>query len=618
MAARTRVMISRLLVRMGFREESFLLLLAVLIGIVTAAAAVSFHELIIFVRDLLYGRLGPVVDLYGRGIWLLVLIPAAGGLVVGLFSRYISHTRGHGIIDVMESVMRMRGFIRPRSALETIFASSVTIGSGGSAGAEGPIVQIGAAIASGIGQFFRIARQHMPVLIGCGTAAGISAIFNSPIGGLIFTLEVILRDFSIRTITPVIIASVIANVTTQAIFSDLLGHGYDAIFSLPPGFREFDIQFSDLGGFLILGLLCGVIGVSLTRLMHFTDQRFGNLPVPQPLKPAIGGAMLGITGVMYIVLFGWMILGQSKPEPWLEYPMPAFFGDGYEVVEPMLGPAFFEHFTPGTLLLLLGFLCVIKVVATCLTLGSGGSGGVIAPSLFLGAMAGGFLGIVLGQTGRFAGIEPFVYALVGMGAVLAAVVHAPLAAILILFEVTRNYQVVLPAMLAAIVATSLAQLLFRDSVYTLSLRLRGLRVGTTTDLTVLRRLTVENVDLEPAMVVRAADPLQRVLTMTESLGPADLVVVDHAGVYAGMITAADLQTAMIEREAIPLLTAGELMRAEIPLVDNTDDLAAVLDTFTRHDVARLPVTIAPSAGRVIGLISRAGLMKRYQSALAEA
>jgi CIC family chloride channel protein len=215
------------------RPEAFLVFIAVLIGLVTATAAVSFHELILFIRNTLYERMGEQ-RLYGPWMFMLIIWPALGGLMVGVISQYIVRAReSHGIVDVMESVIRTSGFVKPSVAIEKIVTSAITIGTGGAVGAEGPIVQIGAAIASGIGQFFRLARGNMPVIIGCGAAAGISAIFNSPMGGLLFTLEVILLDFSLRTITPVIIASVISNVTTQGIYLRFFG-AREAIFKMPP------------------------------------------------------------------------------------------------------------------------------------------------------------------------------------------------------------------------------------------------------------------------------------------------------------------------------------------------------------------------------------------------
>src|SRR6185437_2755174 len=213
---RMRLLSTRALSRLGFREDSFLIILAVAIGLVTAAAAVAFHELIDLTRNLLYERFGP--GLYQHWMFMLMIWPALGGLVVGAITRYVFRAReGHGIVDVMESVIRTSG---------------ITIGTGGSAGAEGPIVQIGAAISSGIGQIFRVSRQQMSILIGCGAAAGISAIFDAPMGGLLFALEVILQDFSIANMTPVVVASVIANVTTKEIFQTWLHRPRPAIFAL--------------------------------------------------------------------------------------------------------------------------------------------------------------------------------------------------------------------------------------------------------------------------------------------------------------------------------------------------------------------------------------------------
>jgi chloride channel protein, CIC family len=632
--ARSRVLSGRLLSRLGFHEDSFLLVLAILIGVVTAWAAVGFHELIIFIRNTLYTGAGPRSGLYGAGILMLIMIPAAGGLAVGLISRFVFRTReGHGVIDVIESVARTSGTVRPLSAVEKILTSAVTIGTGGSAGAEGPIVQIGAGIAAWFGQFFALARRHMPVLIGCGSAAGISAIFNAPIGGVFFTLEVILLDFSLRTFTPVVLASVVANVTTKAIFQ-LFGQDFGAIFALPAWevAGRIDLSWAHMGNFVLLGLLCGAVGVSLTRMSGWTEGWFGRMPIPRWSKPALGGSMLGVLGVFYVLVFGWWLLDRPKPIPVDDYPLPAFFSDGYGVIRqlvqagPPAGPeiataatptlsGFYAAHSPGILLLLLGSLVVIKIVATCLTLSSGGSGGIIAPSLFLGATAGGFLGVLL----RLAGMDvaPHLYALVGMGAVLAAVVHAPLASILILLELTQDHNIILPAMLATVIATGAARLIFRDSIYTMSLRLRGVRLGTMADLTLLRRLTVEQVDLEPATVLNLHDPLQNALDIAAQTGAGNFIACDERGIYAGMLVARDLNTALLQREAVPLLLVEELVRADIPLVSSKEDLATVLDMFARHDVDHLPVSISPATGRVIGVITRAGLMRRYQRALGE-
>lgn len=619
-ASRLRLLVTRQLARIGFREDSFLLLLALVVGVITAAAAVAFHSLIVYTRDLLYVRTGDHVALYRHpGVWMLVLFPAAGGLAVGLIVQYVFRAReGHGIVDVMESVFRSSGFIRPLAAVEKILTAGITIGTGGSAGAEGPIVQIGAAIASGVGQLFRVTRQSMPLLIGCGTAAGISAIFNSPIGGVLFALEVILLDFSMRTFTPVVLASVIANVTTKFIFRRFLHENFEAIFGLDPNgiLSQPDLGWRQLPIYLLLGIFCGLVGVSLTRLMYFGEHHFSFHRIPKPMRPAIGGALIGLLGVAYIMVFGWFLLHTDKPFAFRQYPMPAFFGDGYGVIKRLFDHDFYTD-GPKYLIALLAFLVFIKVIATCLTLSSGGAGGIIAPSLFLGATAGGLLGLVLMKLGVGGNVQPEVYAMVGMGAVLAAVVHAPLASILILSDLTHDYKIVLPGMLATIIATGTARLIFRDSIYTLTLRLRGVRIGGAADLSLLRRLTVEQVPLEPAAIFHAEDPFQRVVDLVADTGEADFVVVDGHGVYEGLITEDDVQATLIAREALPLLLVEDVMRRGVPLVRSTDDLSTVLDAFTRHDVEHLPVCLPSSPGKVIGLVSRAALMRKYQAVLKE-
>lgn len=619
-AVRIRLLIGQGLARLGFRGDAFLLVMAVIVGIVTAAAAVAFHELVTGIGKFLYEGIGG--GLYGRWVFLIALLPAAGGLAVGLIGRYILRAReGSGIIDVMESVVRASGKIKPGVAVEKIVTSAITIGTGGSAGAEGPIVQIGAGIASGVGQLFRIARQQMPVLIGCGSAAGISAIFNAPIGGVLFTLEVILQDFSIRIFTPVVLASVIANVTTRGIFHHLYPlEQHDAIFALPVWdiARHAELAWGYIGNFAVLGLLCGLVAVSFTRLMYFAEGRFGAMRIPRTLKPAVGGLAMGLTGVLYVVVFGWWMLHQPKPIAFEQYPMPAFFGDGYGVIRRLLESGYYaSHAADLQLLLLLTFLCGAKIVGTCLTLASGGSGGIIAPSLFLGATAGAALGVALESTGVMSGVSPEIYALVGMGAALAAVVHAPLTAILILLELTHDYKMILPAMLASVIATGVARSIFRDSIYTLSLRKRGVRIGTAADLSVLRRITVEQTVLQPVCTIRDCDPFQRVLDLSAESGVSDFVVLDEDEMYVGMITDDDIHTALLEREAVPLLLVRDMMRTDVPTVPSSADLATVLDTFAQHEVDNLPISVPGHSDKVIGLIGRSELLRRYQLSLAE-
>jgi CIC family chloride channel protein len=613
---RLRVLVTRSLRRFGFNDDAFLLLMSVVIGTITGAAAVGFHELINFIRQQLYARPGEEEFLYhGSGKWLLIAFPALGGLAVGVISKYIFRTReGHGIVDVVESVVRSSGFQKPTVAIEKILTSAITIGSGGSAGAEGPIVQIGAAIASGVGQLFQVARTQMPILTGCGCAAGISAIFNAPFGGVLFTLEVILQDFSIRSFTPVVLASVIAQVTVQETFS-LTHHAadYRAIFAMPmmDVARHTLLSWDQVGNFVLLGILCGVIGSILTRSMYWSEHFFSALKMNKAIRPAIGGAMLGLIGFLYVLIAHGKVFDYSR------YSMPAFYGDGYGVIQQLLEARYYEKMVSTTAALLV-LLCAIKIVGTAVTLGSGGSGGVIAPSVFVGATAGAVVGFLLRKTGHFPTLQPELYSLVAMGAVLAAVVHAPMASILICFELTQDYKVMLPAMLACIIAVAVARSIYPDSVYTASLRSRGVRQGNTGDFVLLRRITVEQIPLEPVSIVTDSDPIQHLMDLSAMTSTYEFVVSDASGRYEGMVLASAMNPVLMDQAAVPLLVVGDVMRTDIPPVRTTDDLAAVFDAFSEHDVSHLPVCVPNNADHVIGLISRAALIRKYQEAIKSA
>jgi CIC family chloride channel protein len=603
---RSRVLLTRLLRRLGLDEDVYLVVLAVFIGGLAAVAACGFHEFINFVRDHLFRFQDPAF-LYGSGMGLLILWPLLGGLAVGL----ISHARGaggQGVPDVIESVVRRQGFMPASTTIEKIVTAGITIGSGGSAGAEGPIVQIGAGIASLTGKLFQTARHHMPILIGCGCAAGISAIFNAPIGGVLFTLEVILRDFSIKTFTPLVLASVVANVATQSLFRDVLHSDYNAIFAMPMFQSGGPMSFGEFPAFIGLGLTCGVAAVMLVRSLFFVEERAARLPGPRFLKPALGGAVVGMLGVAYVVVLGWGVIGEIKPISFDAYPMPAFFGDGYGVVRRLLDPLFYSSRPSGVLWALLGTLLLLKIIATSVTLGSGGSGGVIAPSLFIGAAMGGLVGFSLSQFAAFSAVKPSLYALAGMGAVLGAVVHAPMAAILIVVELTGDYRVILPAMLCVISAVGMARLLYPQSVYSRALLQRGIRLGGGESLNSLRQMSIEQVGLEPVTSVR---PRTSVAELLQCLGERvrDVVVVSDNGDYAGLISREAIEQALLNPGSIPLLLAEELMDARVPLLRCDQDLAAAAEAFAAISHDTLPVCLPGSPTHVAGMMSRQRLMQ---------
>ena len=297
---------------------------------------------------------------------------------------------------------------------------------------------------------------------------------------------------------------------------------------------------------------------------------------------------------------------------------PQFFGNGYPLIEVAISDELLTSYAGyAGIGLLLAFLA-LKMAATCLTLGSGGSGGVFAPSLFLGAMLGGAFGLLLKQFGWIDDTSVTAYALVGMAAMVAATTHASLTAIVILFEMTRDYKVILPVMFAAIVSTAGAKMLLTDSIYTLKLRRRGVRMGTLADLTLLRRLTAGDVPAITAQLVDPSDPLQKLIDLAGASESADFVVVDDQGEYLGMVMAQDIRTALLQPEAVPLLLTGELLRPEVPTVSPHESLDSVLDKFSRSDCASLPLTASDDDEQITELITRQGVMTCYRTELDKA
>lgn len=589
-----RIRLLRAITRIGLKDEYFLVLVSILIGGATGVFAHLFFGLIEWVHNQSYGHDGAGGFYAGRA-WMIVVLPTLGALIVGFITYYFAReARGHGVPEVMDAMYRKNGEIRPRVSAAKAITSALTIGSGGSAGTEGPIIQIGASIGSSIGQFLHIPKKQMSIVVACGVSAGIAAIFNAPIAGVLFALEIFLRDFSFRSFSPVVFASVIScsimhalRLEDVAIFevSMLRGMGYVFV-------------GVELPLFLILGVMCGLAAAAFIKLLYYCEDVTEKLKIPDPVKPALGAVILGLVG--YITLL-------SSP---LDH-VPLFYGNGYPAIQTILGSDLFLKMSAGGLIILF----VLKMLATCLTLGSGGSGGVFAPSLLMGAALGGAFGMSLAQWGIIPVSSANVYALVGMASLVAGTTHAPLTAIVMLYEITREPKVILPVMFAAIVATAGTRLFSHDSIYTLKLRRRGIHIGALSDLTVLRRIKVEDVDREPVHFVHPQNPLKKLIDMASETNATDFVVVDDEGVYQGMVTGQDIRTALLQPEAVSLLVVSELQRIGVPTVTSYQTLDIVLDLFARGDVQSLPIASSSDSTRIEGLITRQAVMRRYQEEL---
>lgn len=540
-------------------EERALVGAALVVGLVSGASAAVLVWMI--------GWIGQLVPAVAPGqhpsLWIIV-VPALGGLLVGpIVTRAAPETRGHGVPEVMLAVARNRGVIRARVAVLKALASAISIGSGGSAGREGPIVQIGSAVGSAVGRGLRLNPDLVRMFVACGAAGGIAASFNTPIAGVIFSLEIILRDFAGRAFATVVISSV----TASAVSHTLLGQ--EAFFHVP---RYALGSHWELLTYAALGAVGAVVARTFVVVLYWTEDRFDAAAVPDMLKPAIGGLMLG----------------------GLAWFLPDVLGTGHHAIEAALH----GELLSGALLLLV----VGKIVATSFTLGSGGSGGVFAPSLFVGAMVGGAFGYGVDALFPGLGAEPGAYALVGMGAVFAGSTWAAITAILVLFELTRDYELILPMMIACVTSVLVAKRLSNDTIYTLKLRRRGIDLDEPD--TPLSRVRVDEAMTRNVETVRVDMALRDLLRHAESSRHSGFPVVDSANRLQGIITYAELRDAMAvgDRERT-FLIASDVMRPFRPEIRPSDDLNTAVDLMRNAGVRRLPVVAEDDPTLLLGILT---------------
>ncbi|MEU2771743.1 chloride channel protein [Streptomyces sp. NPDC007162] len=503
------------------------------------------------------------------GPYFVLLAPVVGGLLYGpLMNRFAKEARGHGVPEVMLAVAQRGGRISPKVAVVKTLASALCIGSGGSVGREGPIVQIGSALGATLGRLARVSEGRMKLLVACGAAGGIAATFNAPLAGVFFAMELILGTFGAEAFGATVLASVTASVIGRAAFGNVA-------FLRLPGFRV--DHLAQYGLFTALGVGAAVVGVGFSRFLYLIEDACDWLwRGPEWLRPAVGGLALGLVLLL----------------------LPQMYGVGY----PVLQKATEGGYAIGFLLLLL----VGKMLATSLTIGIGGSGGVFAPSLFIGAMLGSAYGTAVHHLLPGSAGAVGAYALVGMGAVFAGAARAPITAVVILFELTGEYSIILPLMLAIVLATAASRLLTRDTIYTLKLRRRGIDLEGPAPGARIGSQRVGAV-MEPL-----PSPLSASTTLADSVdllrlsGHGALPVVDDAGAYVGVVTAQAVAEALAEQPDDAPTRVGQLAEAPLPVVAD-QPLAHALHTLLSAAGTGVPV-LDSEQGKPVGWLS-------HQSAL---
>lgn len=531
---------------------------------------------------------------------LVIALPVAGALLTATVLMLLPvRVRGHGVTQVLYAINRDQSHIPFRVAVRQWVGSTFTIASGGSAGPEGPIVTIGATLGSYVSRWLQVDRPATTTLLGCGAAAGIAAVFAAPITGIFFVLEVLLRDFSLRTFTPIVVASVLSMATIRATLGDadpVFGEATELVRHI-----RAEISVTSVPSLAVLALLCAVGAMVFIRAVERSEEFFTKLKAPRFLKPAIGALILGLSGA------AWM--WASGPDT-----VPPFLGAGYGAMTSILtGTSLTSNVTlatAGVLLLWFG----AKVAATALTLGSGSAGGLFAPALLAGAS----LGAAVGCVGTVLDINhpnPAACALIGMGCMVAATTHAPLAGAMLVYELSHNESIILPALLCTVVSTLAARALYPFSMYTAPLAAMGIRHGEMGDLTLLRRMTVA--DLAPASspTARPTAAASELLAIAEATGAREIVVVDEGGAAVGMVTARDLQSLLLYREAAAAMTVSDVLRTDLPSTWPDETLDVVFQKLAARDVETLVVLESRGAARMLGVITRDQVVRAYDQAL---
>ncbi len=551
-----------------------LVVLALAVGLGAGLGAVGFRYLIegfthLFSGHADYSAAGhaPNPHVPSLGIYFVVLAPMIGGLLYGpLVARFAPEARGHGVPEVMLAVAEMGGRIRPQVPAVKALASALCIGSGGSVGREGPIVQIGSALGSVIGQAARVDGRRLRLLVACGAAGGISATFNAPIAGVFFALEVILRDFDTRSFGVVVISSVAAAALARSIF------GSASFLHLPAFTLTSPLE---LLLYALLGVLAGIAGVLFIRVLYGAEDLADRLwRGPAWARPAAGGILLGL----------------------LLLALPQMYGVGYPVLTRAVG----GHYAVAFLLVLL----IGKIVATSLTISIGGSGGVFAPSLFIGAMLGAAFGDAAHALLPALTAPAGAYALVAMGAVFAGAARAPITAVLIVFELTGDYSIILPLMFAIVLATGVSTRLSSDTIYTLKLRRRGINIDRPRVASVMQTTRVAAAMSAPPEPVAATATLREI---EARLTEADaLPVLDERGRLLGVISSTDVEEHALgaggpEPAAAALLHTAQHLSPDDTLEDAVRALARTED----------PGMIVMDADGIAGWLTHRDLLRAY-------
>ena len=561
--------------RLNLDGGTLILVIASFVGILAGFGAIAFRSLTEAIQTLAIGDHSSLLQAVAAMPWYQKLLtPVAGGLVIGpLVYFFCRETQGTGVPEVMEAVALRGGRIRKRVMVVKMLVSALTLGTGGSVGREGPIIQIGSSMGSALSQWLKVNPNTMKLLVSCGAAAGIAATFNAPIAGVIFAVEIILGNYAIATLLPLMMASVMATIVGRWYFGD-----YPA-FVIP----HYELGNAlEVGPYILLGLLSGVAAVAFSRVVYGCVGLAEKVPLPQYLKTPL--IMFGMGGL--IILF------------------PNLYGVGYDTITQVLHGDIVWY--------ILLALVPAKMLASGITLAAGGSGGIFAPSLFLGAVFGGAFGFAM--QALFPGIVqvPEAFAVVGMSAMVAGTTHGPIAAFLVIFEMTGDYKLILPLMLASILASFVASRLQKDSVYTRKLSRRGVNLSRGMEVSIMQATRVRDVMDPNVSVLRDNTGFDTLLNRVIDSNEAWFYVTDDQGACQGSFNINQVKQSLHDTFLAGLVLAKDVVSLPpAAAIEQDATLAAAMKKFSVYDADELPVIDTAVNRRLVARVSRRDILNVY-------
>ncbi|MBW2477231.1 MAG: chloride channel protein [Deltaproteobacteria bacterium] len=551
----------------------FLLIVAILIGFITGILAVAFRYLLLLTTSFFWPDPLALLDVNRHYPWFLILaMPAIGGLVIGpLISRFSPESRGAGVPDVIEAVVNREGNIKYRTALFKTIFTSLSIGCGASVGREGPVVHIGSSVGSSLAQLIKLPAEWKRVFLACGAASGIAATFNAPMAGMLFAAEIILVDFHVSYLSHIAISAVTATVVSHHFLGSL------PTFQVP----LFEmVSYGELPLYALLGFFAGLLSVLFILSVSFVEDLFAKAKIPFSLRPAIAGLLLGLIAI------GW----------------PHVLGVGYETINLTL--------TSQMSVLLMLTVLGLKLLATASSVGAGFSGGIFAPSLVLGSLLGGFYGAMIAQVipGHIGTVAA--YSLIGMGAVVAGTTLAPITAIFTIFELTYNFEIILPLMTCCITSLVTVQKFYGYSIYETKLLRKGIRMVRGRDVNLLRSMEVDKFMIKNFESIRQDMLLVDILDKAEKSSYPHFPVLDYQGGLVGMLTMSDLKGFLAEvGELGKLVVASEIMTKRVVIVRPDDNFETAFEIFEGKQISTLPVL--SRNGELLGILKKSDLLLTY-------